>query len=134
VDLDEAHAALEGSNGAVIPAAKALGVPPHALKSAIDANAELQAITRNRQIEIVDTAEEVVLLHIRGDLTVSDSRVNSAWKALTNGKADDWSPKSKVDLNASKTFSEMSEKELVDFLQASPELAKLASALAKKED
>jgi len=110
--IEDVHDTLTECNGRLRDAASALKVPLHTIKSIVDEHAELQAIVRNRSIEILDRSEDIIL-GILTDEEIPDTKKESLarWAAETLG-SDRYSKSQTVDLNTHKRLEEMSEEEL----------------------
>ena len=128
--LDLVHEALTAHNGALRPAADALRIPLHTLKSFVDQNAELQAVVANRDIAIIDASREAVFEFMTSDTTYR-TKLSCLRRAgvLERAAADVYSAKSQVDVNSKAKFSEMSEQELKDFLAANSGIVHMLKGL-----
>jgi hypothetical protein len=127
IPLEVAYEALVQTNGAVIPAARQLGVPPHTLKSLIKEHAELQSLTLNRDIEIEDRSRDIVLAVLNDDtLKNVDKQALAKW-ALENLASDVYSKKNIVETQE-KPIEQLSEEELLKKKETLLERLKLIEA------
>ena len=123
IRLEDAHAALEASEGATVPAAKALCVPLHRLMTFISEHAELQAIVRNRDYELIDLARGTLLEVMRDpDIKPAQKVVDAKW-ILTNAASDVFSPRAQVDTNAK---PKRTEEELLEIIRSNRDILKEA--------
>lgn len=127
--LEDVVETLTAYNGRVVPAAKALCVPLHTLRSFIDAHAEAQAPCRNRDIEIVDLARDNVLAALDSavsTLTAKERADLGKW-VLSNAASDVYSPKNIVDLNAKKA-ADLTNEELVAIINSNTDMRSMLEA------
>lgn len=114
--LEETYAVLERHNGEVAPAAKELEVAAHTLNSFIDKYAELQAIVRNKDIEIRDQSRKLIHEYLF-DATVNRAeKIPTAKWVMERRDPEQYGSKTELKLKNTADIENMSEAEVDAFI------------------